>query len=74
LEVDMVCCGGGGTGVTGSGASNELGSVDTRVAEVRLERLCSIDWMLASRRKETCSSSSSVFFGKVTRWYCSFHK
>jgi hypothetical protein len=65
LEVDVVCCGGGGTRVTGSGASNEPGSVDTGVVGVRLERLCSMDWMLVSRREETCSSSSSV---KETRW------
>jgi hypothetical protein len=39
--------------------------VDAGVVGVRLERLRSIDWMLAFRREETCSSSSSV---KETRW------
>jgi hypothetical protein len=60
LEVDVVCC-----GVVGSGALNEPGSVDAGVVGVRLERLRSMDWMLASRREETCSFSSSM---KVTRW------
>jgi hypothetical protein len=52
-------------GVTGSGVSNEPGSMDAGVCGVRLERLHSIDWMLASRREETCFSSSSV---KLMRW------
>ena len=60
----MVAVGCGVGGVAGSGASNEPGSVDSGIVGVRLERLRSMDRMLASKREET-SSSSSV---KVTRW------